>query len=189
MTFQPPTRFWKPASTAPAPPCALSPLAKGGRAPRHGLSLFEVVISLAIFMASAAAIGQLVSSGVRGAIRARLETDAILRCESTMAEVVAGILPLQSAQETPFADDPNWVYSVSVTATPQSYLYAVAVSAAHTAGGNLGTISYTLSRLVRDPAAAASAAELQAELKAEQEQQSQSSSSSSGSGGSTGGSR
>ena len=57
---------------------------------RRGLSLFEVVIALTIFACSMGAIGHLISTGVRAAVRSRLESQAIMRSESKMAEVAAG---------------------------------------------------------------------------------------------------
>lgn len=119
----------------------------------RGLTLFEVVIALAIFVGSMAAIGQLVASGVRGALRARLQTQAILRSESKMAELVAGITPLQAANQVPFPDNPSWTWSAALAPTSTADLYQVEVTAAHAAGGNLGDVSFSLSRLVRNPQA------------------------------------
>ena len=68
------------------------------------LSLFEVIVSLAILMGSIAAIGQLISSGVRASVQGRLQTQAIIRCESKMAEVVAGITSMRSTGGT-FTED------------------------------------------------------------------------------------
>src|SRR5258708_1867065 len=48
---------------------------------RRGLSLFEVLIALAIFMGALAAIGQLIATGARGAVFAKLQTQAVIRCE------------------------------------------------------------------------------------------------------------
>lgn len=135
---------------------------------RRGLSLFEVIISLTIFVASAAAIGQLVSGGVRGALRARLETEAAIRAESAISEFVAGVATLQSTGNTPFQDSPEWTWSASVSSTPQIYLYMVEVSVSHVTGGSLGNVTCTLRRLVRDPGAAEIAEEEQLALQEEQ---------------------
>jgi hypothetical protein len=116
-----------------------------------GFSLFEVVIALAIFVGSIAAIGQLVSSGVWGAVRSRLHTQAVLRCESKMAEVVAGITSLQSTGDLPFPDDASWTSSVSIQPGPHPDLYLVTVAVNHPASGQLSAFSYSLTRLVRDP--------------------------------------
>lgn len=118
---------------------------------RRGLTLFEVLISLAIFVGSMAAIGQLVATGVRGALRARLQTQAVLRCESKMAEVVAGISPFHPASDTPFVDDPAWTWSMSLAPGPNQELFLVEVTTAHQAGGQLGAVTFSLRRLVRNP--------------------------------------
>src|SRR5438309_8426471 len=46
---------------------------------------------------SMAAIGQLITNGVRGAVFARLETQAVIRAESKMAEMLAGVTPLHQS--------------------------------------------------------------------------------------------
>jgi Tfp pilus assembly protein PilV len=115
-----------------------------------GLSLFEVVIALAIFACSMAAIGHLISTGVRGAVRSRLESQAIMRSESKMAEVAAGIIPLQNASGT-FPDDAAWNWSMSVSAGQYADLYVVEVTTTHPSTTTVGKMSYSLRRLVRDP--------------------------------------
>ena len=49
-----------------------------------GMTLLEVLVSLSIFMGSFAAISQLFNLGSRAAIRAALETQAVIRCESNL---------------------------------------------------------------------------------------------------------
>jgi Tfp pilus assembly protein PilV len=119
---------------------------------RRGLSLFEVIVALAIFMGSIAAIGQLVSTGVRGAVQARLQSQAVIRCESKMAEIVSGYLPLRSgATNVPFPDDSSWNWSVAISSGPHDGLYVVEVTVTHPSGTLAGNQSYALRRLVRDP--------------------------------------
>ena len=149
------------------------------RSARSGLSLFEVVISLAVFACSMAAIGHLISTGVRGAIRSRLESQAIMRCESKIAEVVAGITPMQNVGGT-FPDDQAWHWSIAVSASSQhASLYLVEVTAAHPSSTTAGNISYTLRRLVRDPQLEMLAYEKALETQATQSSSTSSSSSSS----------
>lgn len=117
---------------------------------RVGLTLVEVMLSLAIFVGSMAALGQLIANGVRGAVQARLQTQAILRCESTLAEVVAGVRPFQSSSGL-FLDDPTWSWTVSIVSGPHIELFIVQATASHAASNNVGNVSYSLQRLVRDP--------------------------------------
>ena len=161
------------------------------RAARGGFSLFEVIISLAIFAFSVAAIGQLVSSGVRGAVQSRLQTQAMFLCESKLSELVAGITPLQAARETPFPDDSAWTWSVELQSGPQPDLYVVRVTVDHASASQTGSLTYSLSRVIRDPVAVAAMEQQKAQL-LQQYQQSQSTSSTtsgSGSSSSSGGSR
>jgi len=119
-------------------------------AARRGLSLFEVLIALAIFVCSMAAIGQLISSGVRAAVQARLQSQAVLRAESKMAEVVAGITSLHGASGT-FSDDTNWSWAAASTQDQQPGLYLVEVTVSHAGMTTSAKQSFTLRRLVRDP--------------------------------------
>jgi general secretion pathway protein I len=123
----------------------------GNERRRSGLSLFEVIVALAIFMGSIAAIGQLVSNGVRGAVQAKLQSQATLRAETKMAEVVAGLVPLHGGMGGTFPDDPTWSWSVMSVGGSQEGLYFVEVTATHAAVASAGKQSYTLRRLVRDP--------------------------------------
>jgi len=119
---------------------------------RRGLSLFEVIVALAIFMGSIAAIGQLVATGVRGAVQARLQSQAVIRCESKMGEIVSGVLSLRSASaNVPFPDDSSWNWSVAVAPGPHDGLYIVEVTVAHPSGTVAGNQSYSLRRLILDP--------------------------------------
>ncbi|MDB5339359.1 MAG: hypothetical protein JWN70_4978, partial [Planctomycetaceae bacterium] len=59
----------------------------GVRCRRRGLTLFEVLIALVIFVGAMAAIGQLVANGVRAALQARFQTQAAMMCEAKLAEV------------------------------------------------------------------------------------------------------
>lgn len=148
---------------------------------RKGLSLLEVVVALAIFMGAIAAIGQLISTGVRGAVQARLQSQAVLRAETKMAEVVAGAVSLHGASGS-FADDPAWAWSVSSAAGTQAGLYIVDVTVTHQSATTAGNQSYSLRRLVRDPQVAVDAYLKAQEAAAAAAASSSSGSSSSGSG-------
>ncbi len=118
---------------------------------RSGLTLFEVLLSLAILAASLAAIGQLISNGVRGAVKSHLKTEAIIRCQSQMAELMAMSEPMPNVSEQPFADDPKWTWSVTSSETDAEGLASLVVTVSHAAENGVGRVSYSLSRLYRDP--------------------------------------
>jgi hypothetical protein len=149
---------------------------------RSGLSLFEVIVALAIFVGSIAAIGQLISTGVRGAVQARLQSQAVLRAETIMGEAVAGLVSVHG-QTGVFPDDQSWHWSVTTTASAHEGLYLVEVVVTHAAGTSIGRQSYSVRRLVRDPQIA-----LDAYKKQQEEAAANASNSSGSSTGSTGGS-
>jgi general secretion pathway protein I len=118
---------------------------------RRGLTLFEVVLALAIFLAALAALSQLTTNGVRAAMRARLQTQAIIRCESKLAEVIAGVEAFDPVASQRFVDDPRWIWSLSITPTEHPDLIDLEVTVAYTASDIPATSSYSLIRRVRDP--------------------------------------
>ncbi len=130
---------------------------------RAALTLFEVLLALAIFVGSLAVLSQLLSTGVRGAVKARLETEAIFRAESKMAEITAGAVPLEAVTGQAEHDNSDWTYSVAISQGPSDTLFVVTVTSAHPGQTQSSSVDFSLSRLVRDPqvlldAAAAEAA-------------------------------
>jgi Tfp pilus assembly protein PilV len=118
---------------------------------RTGISLFEVVLSLVILVSTLAAIGQLISSGGRGAVRSRLLTQGVFLAESLMAEMISGAAPLASQTGVPFPDEPRWTADVTIESEAQADLYLVTVRVQHQSDSSMGFVNYELSRLVRDP--------------------------------------
>ena len=118
---------------------------------RHGLTLLEVLLSLALFLGALAALSQLWYGGVRAAVQARLSTQAILRCESKLNEVVAGAIPLQTTSDTPFDDDSSWTWSLQVEPRLHADVLLIVVNVSHPGQSGFSSSSHQLSRLVRDP--------------------------------------
>jgi general secretion pathway protein I len=118
---------------------------------RQGLTLLEVLLSLGLFLGALAALSQLWYGGVRASVQARLATQAILRCESKMNEVVAGAVPLQSTTDAPFEDDSSWTWSLQVQPGPHANVLLLVVNVSHPGQGGLSASGYQLSRLLRDP--------------------------------------
>ena len=139
---------------------------------RSGLTLLEVLVSLSIFVAAFAGISQLFTIGSRAAIQASLETQAVLRCESKLAEVVAGVESLEAADGTAFEDDPRWVWSLAVDPPPDSApveLMQVTVTVAFVPDDENAAMEFSLVRFLRDPQVLVDAAEAAAEAEAEAE--------------------
>jgi general secretion pathway protein I len=128
---------------------------------RRGLTLLEIILALTIFFGAMAALSQLSWSGSRSAIQARLKTQAIIRCEAKLAEVLAGAESLQPKTNVAFPDDPKWTYSVSIGESQFPDLLAVQVMVAHSGGSSLANVQFTLNRWMRDPSIFLDAAEKQ----------------------------
>ncbi len=125
---------------------------EGKLAARQGLTLLEVLLSLGLFLGALAALSQLWYGGVRASVQARLTTQAILRCESKLNEVVAGAVSLQSTTDTPFEDDATWTWSLQVLPSEvHANVLLLIVNVSHPGQGGLSASSYQLSRLLRDP--------------------------------------
>ena len=122
------------------------------RFPRHcGLTLFEVLLALALFLGTMAVLSQLWYGGVRASVQSQLRTQAVLRCESKLNEVVAGVLPLQPVTDTPFEDDASWSWNIQVLPGPHADVLLVIVNVVHPGQGGLSSSGHQLSRLIRDP--------------------------------------
>ncbi len=140
------------------------------RKKHSGLSLLEVLTALAIFMLSVVVISQMVDSGSRTALRAQKQTKAALLAESKMAELAAGIEPLESAPAQAYNDpEPGWSYSINVV--PENWsnvqvdgqgiagLNTVHVTVSWSSPQGAVDVEYTLSRLLLDPRIRVPAAE------------------------------
>jgi general secretion pathway protein I len=120
---------------------------------RSGLSLLEIIISVAIFMASLAAIMEGLQIGRRSELSARLQSEAVLRCETVLGEILSGVKEAASAQGNPFDDDEtgNWEWTAEVTEAGTTGLLQVTVLVEHRPGGEEPNAAFTLVRFMRDP--------------------------------------
>lgn len=118
---------------------------------RRGLTLLEILVSTAILVASLTAIMQVLSVGHRARLNAVLDAEAILRCESKMGELLAGVLAMTSSGAEPFEDNSNWTWTVNVSDQGSTSLLQVKVVVEHTASGDQPNSSWSLTRYVRDP--------------------------------------
>jgi general secretion pathway protein I len=120
---------------------------------RRGLSLLEVLVSVAIFLGALTAIMQLLNSGQQSEVSARLKTEAALRCEAKMAEIVSGIEEAVSSDEQKFPDDEigNWQWSADVGSSSATSLLKITVTVEHLPDGKNPNAAFTLSRYMRDP--------------------------------------
>ena len=143
--------------------CNGSGLASRGAPNRRGLTLYEVILAVAIFFPALAVLAQGIATGTRAGVQARLQTQAVLRAEAVLAEVLAGVWPMQSTSGMAFDDAaPGWTWDLEVLTGPHPYILELQVRAGYVSETGMNTASYTLTRYVRDPQLYIDAAALQA---------------------------
>jgi type II secretory pathway pseudopilin PulG len=123
------------------------PQAPAGRA---GITLLEVLIALAIFLGAITVIGQIINTGSQAAIAAQQQAEAVRRCETVLAETLAGSIPMQDSSGS-FEDDPDWSWSVTVLEGPHVDLLSLEVVVAHVDQFGKEDERFALVRWVRNP--------------------------------------
>ncbi len=120
---------------------------------RSGLSLLEVIISVAIFLGALTAIMQGLAIGQRSELSARLQSEAVLRCEAKMGEIICGATEAASSQGNRFDDDEigNWEWSVQIGDGGAPNLLEITVLVEHKPGGEEPNAAFSLVRFMRDP--------------------------------------
>jgi type II secretion system protein I len=146
-------------------------------ATRPALTLFEVLIALAIFLLSIGAVSYLLNLSGERALAIKKHSQAARLCQSKMAEVMMGAVPLQSQTDAAFDEDDDWKWSLDCSQSSAStLLWTVTVTVKNKKDSNDG-FEEVLTQMILDPSQKGSTLDL-----------SSSSSSSSSSGGSTSGS-
>ena len=121
-----------------------------GRFVRSGMSLLEVLLSMAIFMIALAAISMLIDTGTRDAADAAGTSVATRLAQSKMGEVEAGVIAVSNGGSGPFdGDDAGWSWEVTSTGTTLTNTYDVTVRVFRTTGRPLEVNLY---QTVFDPA-------------------------------------
>ena len=116
---------------------------------RKGLSLLEVILAIALLGTSMAIIHQMLGVGYRGATETQMMTDASILVDTKMAEVAAGVIPLESANGVLIEENPDWVYSVDVASAEQIGLLSVTVTVQQSQLEN--PLSISVVRFMADP--------------------------------------
>ena len=118
---------------------------------RNGFSLLEVLLATSILLGCAIVLGHLAHIGNR---RARIAEDlstAEVLCETKMAELLAGAVPMESVQEELLEDRPGWVVSIETALTLHAGLTAVRVTVAEEVVPPAKPRQFSLVRWVRTP--------------------------------------
>jgi general secretion pathway protein I len=118
---------------------------------RRGITLFEVMLALAIFLGAFAAISQVIDLGRQASVAGQLENEAVLRAQTKLAEVIAGVEPMSALQGQAFEDDPNWTWGLEMGDGPHVDLLGLTVTVEHVRPNGSIDASYMLTRMVRDP--------------------------------------
>ena len=135
-----------------------SSVVRNCRVQRAGLTLLEILLSLAIFFGALAMLAQISWNGARAAIQARLKTQAIIRCEAKLAEVLSGYEKMQQRSGVQFPDNPSWTWSLTISDTTFPDLLQLDVMVSHSGNNRLGHAEFNLRRWMRDPGVFQSAA-------------------------------
>lgn len=140
--------------------CLRQRFTRGGRLPewrskrRAGITLLEVILAIGILGGAMAAIGELIRIGSRSGAASRDMTRAQILCESKMAELSAGIEPLQSISSMPLdaLDGTNeWSYSTTIEATDREGLLYVGVTVTKVVQSTAKPVFCSMARWMLDP--------------------------------------
>lgn len=121
----------------------------GGPARRPGISLLEVLLSLAIFLLSLVAIGRLVDLGTDSALEAQAQATATRLAQSKLAEAEAGAIALDAADGGTFDVEPEWNWQTDPVPTNVPNLYAVTVKVSRDFRGK--TFQVEMTQMIMDP--------------------------------------
>jgi len=119
---------------------------------RHAFTLYEVVLAIAILLGAMTVMSKLIATGSRASTRAQLQTQAMLLCQSKLAEVIAGVEPLASVQGAPCDSTASgWIWSLEVASGPVEDLLELRVEVSLPGEGAAPRAKALLVRWMRDP--------------------------------------
>lgn len=81
---------------------------------RPGLTLLEVIVSMAIFLIAIAALMEMLVTSTQWANHSRSRNQAALYAQSKINEVRVGALTLDNRPEMPLDDDPDFVWTMQI---------------------------------------------------------------------------
>ena len=118
---------------------------------QRGLSLLEVILAIAILGGALVVINELLRLGYRSAAEARDRSEAQILCDAKMAELAAGVMPLDSVDGVPIPENQDWLYSVEVQPSAQVGLLGVRVTVQQSPAAAAQPIGFSVVRLLPDP--------------------------------------
>jgi type II secretion system protein I len=114
------------------------------------MTLLEVLVALGIFLIALVGIVKLVSLGGEQARLVQLNAQATQLCQSKLAEVVAGVVPLSSQSDVPFDEDPDWLWSLDANQGDIAGLWKLTVRVSREQSDG-SRIECSLDRMLLDP--------------------------------------
>jgi len=128
---------------------------KTARTRHKGFSLLEVILALAILTGAITVLGELARLGLLNARTARDTAQAQLLCESKLAELTAGLTPVESVSDVPFEEPVGdgmveWLYSIDVQPTEIEGMSAVTVTVGPDIEAKKKPIHFSLTRWIAD---------------------------------------
>jgi hypothetical protein len=143
-------------------------------------------VALAIFLFALVGIGHLVTLSGDRALDVQQQGRAAQLCQSKLAEVLVGAVPLTSQSDVPFDEDPDWTWSLDAEPHSVSGLWQIQIKAGRQRSD--GTrVESSVSQLVLDPSLRGSSADAAATAQAAADSTSSDSSSSGSQAGGSGG--
>jgi general secretion pathway protein I len=121
------------------------------RPSRRGMTLIEMIVSMAIFLMAMVALGNLLHMGAQRAVEAETQNVAMVKCQSKLSEAMIGSIPLSAQTEMPFEEDNNWVWSMECDEQSFANLYNVKVTVSRSGGDPNDKTQVSLSQMVMDP--------------------------------------
>jgi general secretion pathway protein I len=161
----------------------LTPRSPGGG--RYGLTLLEVLVAMSIFLIALIGIARLITMGGEQAVNVAQQARAAQLCQSKLAEVVAGAVPLSGQSDVPFDEDASWQWSLDASQgeIPGIWQIKVTVSRERSDGSK---VECSFDRMLLDPSVRGSALDAETIAANNTTNSSSSSSSSSSTTGTTG---
>lgn len=93
-----------------------------------GFTLIEVLLALALFVGSAAALSRLIIIGIENAEFAKEQTEAMIIAEARWSELESGILTISSLGTFPAEEFPGWQWTMAANADQTTGLYQVVLN-------------------------------------------------------------
>jgi type II secretory pathway pseudopilin PulG len=120
------------------------------RNPRKGLSLLEVILALAVFLLAITGLVFLMGVASDQAIETEMRSQALSLCQSRLAEVSSGAIPLEGKGDAACDDDDDYMWSMDVDSGGFNGLSNVTVHVTRKRA-NGSKFACSLSQMVLDP--------------------------------------